>query len=182
MSIFHGGGNKCSKTKQIRNLFVVWLLTGIWHGANWTFIAWGLLYFIFLLLEKETAFGNFISKHKIFAHVYTLLIVNFLWVIFRADGIGQAFDYIRTMLGFSGVDLYSRLTYVYIRENFFYLIFAIILSAGAYNVLCNWIQTQKKGTVPVADFFAEIALVAVFIVSVVYVINGTYNPFIYFNF
>lgn len=164
------------------NLLVVWLLTGVWHGANWTFIIWGLLYFVFLLIEKASFIGSFVEKHKALGHIYTLLIVNFLWVIFRADGVSQAVQYIKTMLGGSLCGFYSGKTFVYIRENIVYLIAAIVFSTSILRNVQLKLQAMNEGIKVIMSVISEIVLIIVFIVSIVYVINGTYNPFIYFNF
>lgn len=94
-----GGSRVKSKTRLVFNLFVVWFLTGIWHGANWTFIVWGLMYFILIALEKLTRFEK---KLGVLGHVYSMFFVVIGWVIFRAENIGQAVQYIATMLDFSG--------------------------------------------------------------------------------
>ncbi|MBQ3291151.1 MAG: MBOAT family protein [Mogibacterium sp.] len=174
-----GGNRTGSSARNYLNLFVVWLLTGIWHGANWTFIAWGLLYFVFLIIEKATQFGRFINDHKVIGHIYTLFVVIMLWVIFRADGIHQAATYIGTMLGIAGADIYSGMTWVYIKENLVYFIFAVALSTDLFARIRN----KREVRISVfADIAGEVCLAAVFAVSIVYIINGTYNPFIYFHF
>lgn len=96
------GGNRCGKWKQIRNLLVVWLLTGLWHGANWTFIVWGLGYFILLMLEKYVPVIGNIGKHW-YGHLYTLFFVILLWVPFRASSLGAAAHYIRGMFSVSNL-------------------------------------------------------------------------------
>lgn len=180
------GGNKTGNpVRNYFNLFVIWLFTGIWHGANWTFIAWGLLFFIFQILEKATPYGKFIDKHRIIGHIYTLLVVNVLWVVFRADGIHQAILYIRTMFGFTNASLYSGQTWVYIKENIVYLFFALALSTDVFVRIrksINHLFENKKWLRSLIDIVGEVCLGIVFIVSIIYIINGTYNPFIYFHF
>ena len=83
-------------SRWILNMLAVWLLTGIWHGANWTFLVWGLFYFCLLMLEKETGFTK---KLKGFSHVYTLVMVMIAWVIFRADNMEMAAEYIGNLFG-----------------------------------------------------------------------------------
>ncbi len=172
-----GGNRTGSAFRNYVNLFVVWFLTGFWHGANWTFIAWGLLYFIALLLEKATAFGAFLKRFKALGHIYTLLVVLLLWVFFRAEGIGQACAYMKTMFGLSGAALYSGQTLVYLRENIVYLLFALLLSA---NVVPKIVLSGKLQRA--IQIIGEVVLAILFAASIVYIINGTYNPFIYFHF
>lgn len=92
------GGNRCSKKRNIFNLFIVWLLTGIWHGANWTFIIWGLVYFVLIVVEK---FIFNIEGKGFLGRIYTLFIVNLLWVMFRSDSLNDAIAYIRRMFGYN---------------------------------------------------------------------------------
>ena len=162
------GGNRCSKRRNIFNLLVVWLLTGIWHGANWTFIIWGFLYFSLLIIEKETPFKKFLNGA--FGHIYTFVMVCLLWVIFRADNIHVAADFLHVM--FAGKQIYSGLTWVYIKENMVYLISAILLSVDV-------IPRIKHSAVNGALGFL---LLVLFFVAIIYIVNGVYNPFIYFNF
>lgn len=93
------GGNRVSKPRHILNIAIVWLFTGIWHGANWTFIIWGMVYCVILLLEKFTNLKTFAEKHKAFGHIYTMLVVVLLWVVFRANSATEAFSYIAAMAG-----------------------------------------------------------------------------------
>lgn len=168
------GGNRCSKARHIMNLFCVWSLTGIWHGANWTFLVWGILYFVFLVIEKYTSLGAFLDKNKAIGQLITLVIVCLLWVIFRADNLNEAVKYISTLFG--GEVFYSGMTWVYIRENIVFLIAAIVLSVTSrFRADIDYQSSVKQ-------YIKESTLVLLFIVSIVYVINGTYNPFIYFNF
>ncbi len=95
-----GGSRVDRKWKLLRNLLVVWLLTGIWHGANWTFIAWGMLYFALLVLEKFCGLGR--GWPAWLGHGYTLLMVNFAWVLFRAEDLGAAARYLAAMFGANG--------------------------------------------------------------------------------
>lgn len=176
------GGNRTGSTfRNYVNLFAVWFLTGFWHGANWTFIAWGLLYFFALLLEKATAFGTFLKQHKVLGHFYTLLVVLLLWVFFRADGIGQALVYIATMFGLSGAAPYSGQTWIYLKENIIYLLFALLLSSNVIHLLRAKTAPYRK-LQTATQVVGEMVLALLFVISIVYIINGTYNPFIYFHF
>ena len=109
-----GGSRVDSRAKHIRNLFVVWLLTGIWHGANWTFLAWGLFYFVLLVLEK---YGHLGRGWPVWAKwLFTFLMVNFAWVLFRADSLAAAGQYLQAMFGL-GAGGWDDLTALYLREN-----------------------------------------------------------------
>ena len=108
-----GGSRVSSKAKHIRNLFVVWLLTGIWHGANWTFIAWGLFYFVLLVLEKYGHLGR--GWPAVCRWLFTFLMVNFAWVLFRADSLGEAAGFLAAMFG-RGAGLWSDEAGLFLRE------------------------------------------------------------------
>lgn len=167
-----GGG---TKYRNYFNLFVVWLLTGIWHGANFTFIIWGVFYFVLLVFEKNFNLKPFFESHTVLGRVYTLLAVLFAWVLFRADSVSTALLYIRSMFTFSNNDL--GLAFVYLKENCAFVIAAILLSLGIYKGIAKYEEKYR-----VIEVICEVLLTTVFVISIVYVINGTYNPFIYFNF
>jgi len=160
------GGSRVKKSRLFLNLFIVWMLTGIWHGANWTFIVWGFGYFIFLALEK---FVPIISKMpKPLAHIYTMLIVVCLWVVFRANSLKEAADYLCVMGGF--VNQFNEEFWFYLNSLKLYLLFGILFCFP----VAKWLKTKS----PVYDF----AYIILFSFCVMSVIKGGYNPFIYFNF
>ena len=168
------GGSRVKKPRMIFNLFVVWLLTGLWHGSNWTFIAWGLFYFIFIGLEKLT---NLEKKKfpKFLGHIYTLLLVLIGWVLFRSDSISYAFTYLKSML-LASEDGWST-TLIYLKENWAVLLVGV-LACLPLDIWLGKLIKNDNVKLTVRSFF----IILVFIVSVTYVVKGTYNPFIYFNF
>lgn len=169
------GGNRVGRAVHIRNMFVVWLLTGIWHGANWTFLLWGFIYFVFLLLEKYTGFVQKIGK--VSAHIYTLLVVMICWVIFRADSIGAAGNYLRTMFGFGASGSMDEKFLFYIGNFKVWLVVSVI---GCIP----WAAKLQKhfGENPLWQFGKELAKIVILLISISYLLRGTYNPFVYFNF
>ena len=106
------GGNRCGTGRNILNLFIVWFLTGLWHGANYTFVLWGMMYFCLLVFERLTGFykakGNAISIFKWF---YTIFFVVTGWVIFRSDSIKDAFEFIRKMFGLNGNPVFDGIIF-----------------------------------------------------------------------
>ncbi|MBE6023577.1 MAG: MBOAT family protein [Cellulosilyticum sp.] len=176
------GGNRGSKLNHLRNILIVWTLTGIWHGANWTFIAWGFFFGVILIIEKFTGLGKLMSQSKVIGHVYTLFLILISWVLFRADSIGQALSYIGHMFGIGDTPLSNDLTHLYFTDNLYILVIGILtalpfskLARERYQILSPAMQKVVKG-------LAMIALIVLFFVSVSYLVKGTYNPFIYFNF
>jgi len=176
------GGNRVGKWKHVRNIFVVWLLTGIWHGANWTFMAWGVYFGILLIIEKYTGLGELMGKSKVIGHVYTLVLVLFSWVLFRADSINIAFSYIGSMFGRNTVGLSSDMTVLYFKENIMVLIVGALASAPFSQWAKKWIESKEVKVQNVAKVLEMIILAIFFLLAVSFLVKGTYNPFIYFNF
>lgn len=171
-----GGSRVKSKGRLIFNLFIVWLLTGIWHGANWTFIVWGLMYFVLLVIEKLTGLHK-TSKLKVVRYIYTILFVVLGWVIFRADTLNDAMNYLGVMFGSNGV-LIDNFTAFYCKENIVYFIAGLICCTPLIRYIYNK-TINKNRIVPV---LVVLSLMIIAFLSVIYIIKGTYNPFIYFNF
>lgn len=175
-----GGSRVSSAGRHIRNLFVVWLLTGIWHGANWTFLAWGLFYFALLVLEKYAHLGR--GWPTGLRWLFTMAMVNFGWVLFRADSLGAAGRYLGAMLGLGG-GLWDERACFYLLENLPVLAAAVLFSAPVELRLRDKLYGGGlKRLSPLWDACYAVLLLLVVIVSASYVVKGTYNPFIYFNF
>lgn len=171
-----GGSRVKTKFRLFFNLFVVWFLTGLWHGANWTFIIWGLIYFTLISFEKIIKFEKR-NIPKVLCYIYTMVFVLFGWIIFRSDSLGQAIDYIGQMFNFSGILLDSTAK-LYFTENIFILILGILCSFPIVKVVdkywtkCLWLKKSL--------YF--IGMIMILLISLAYTVKGTYNPFIYFKF
>lgn len=177
-----GGSRVKNQDFMVRNMFLVWLLTGIWHGANWTFIFWGLYYFVFQLAER---FFEYPQKMKIpfFKHVYTLLVVNTAWVIFRADDLYQAGRFFMNMLGLNNNGFYSDLAVMLLRENWVFLVLGIIFSMPVARRMNELLYKNPDSKInKIYTVLYPIGMLLLLIVSVSYLASGSYNPFIYFNF
>ncbi|MCI8648120.1 MAG: MBOAT family protein [Firmicutes bacterium] len=174
-----GGSRVKSRGRHIFNLFVVWLCTGIWHGANWTFILWGLMYFVLLTFEKFSCFqinGNS-RKTGWCKHIYAMFFVIMGWVIFRAENIHVAAEYYGTMFGGGTAPFVDNAFVEYISQYAVYILAGILFSTP--------IMKKAEKRIP-QNWFTDLAYAAVimgiFIISVSFIVKGTYNPFIYFNF
>ena len=171
-----------SYRKHLRNLFVVWLLTGLWHGANWTFVFWGLGYFLLLCLEHYGKLGQGWPAPLQWA--YTFLMVDLLWVVFRSDTLGYAGGFLLTMLGLSGTGTTDPAAGLYLRENFWPLLAAVVFATP----FALWLRRKldslhtKRDLSLVWDVSYALGLVCVGVVAVCFLVKGTYNPFIYFRF
>ena len=174
------GGNRVSTGRWVLNLFVVWGLTGLWHGAAWNFVIWGLYHGTLLLLEKF-ALSKILSKAPAFmSHVYVLLLVIVSMVIFNAADMGQAMQYIGGMFGLGGVNLMSQLTGYYLRSYSLLFIFAFI---GATPVVKRAaVKMQNSVNAKVMDFAEPLILAGLLILVTAYLVDGSFNPFLYFRF
>lgn len=177
------GGSRVGYVRMVFNLFVVWLLTGVWHGANYTFIAWGLWYFCLLLLEKLIIKPE---KNKSFIircvwQIITLLAINFGWVIFNSASISGGIKFCKAMVGcYAGKMTIDSTVIRYFREYGWYILLGIILATPLREKLDNYFdKTKFKNVYEVGQ---AIMYGLLFLWSVSFILLGAHNPFIYFNF
>ncbi len=169
------GGNRVSKGRWVFNTLVVWMLTGLWHGAAWNFILWGLLYAAFLLLEK---FVPFLQKMPdILRRTYTLLIVLLGFVLFNATTLQEALSDIGGMFGLNGVPLITAETLYYLRS---YAVLFIVGILGSTVVVKNAAQRLEHKSI--GAVLEPIVLIALLLVCTAYLVDGSFNPFLYFRF
>lgn len=174
------GGNRVSKPKWFFNIFVVWFLTGFWHGADWTFIVWGLYFAIFLILEK-LLYLKYLEKSKILSRVYLLVVVGISFVIFNATDIKEAISYIGGMFGAGGVPLVSTEFFYYLKS------FGITLGIGLIGctpIVKKTVEKIKENAIggKIIAVIEPISLIALLIVMTAYLVDGSFNPFLYFRF
>lgn len=174
------GGNRVSHKRLLINLLVVWLLTGVWHGANWTFIFWGFYYYLFLVLEKTLH----IEEKKIpniIRHLGTMFIVMIGWVIFKSASMTDAVHYLMGMAGLRGNVFINDTAVLYLKENTVILILAAVLCTPILKKIrlyaYRW-HFPKTGIAIIKILF----LSAILLFSISFLVKGSYNPFIYFNF
>ena len=184
------GGNRLGIEVQIVNLFIVWSLTGLWHGAGWNFVIWGLYYFVILMLEKLFLLKVLDKIPGVFCHIYTLFIVVVGWVIFACENFGKLRVYIKALFGIgvsviNDVDIYYGYTHL--------ILFIILITASTKLPVITMSFIKKKlassfkvfkGSFGEQFFFWCSGLFCVFILilSVVLLVGGSYNPFLYFRF
>lgn len=168
------GGNRVSRAKWIRNILAVWLLTGLWHGAAWNFVLWGLLYAAFLLLEK---FVPAITRlPRLLRHSYVLLVVIAGFVLFNAESLSQAAGDFGGLLGFGGIPFINQPTLYYLKSNAVLLITGIIGATPLCKILYCRLRQSVRDTVKI------VALPALLIICSAYLVDGSFNPFLYFRF
>ncbi len=175
-----GGSRVSSKDKVIRNLLVVWVLTGIWHGANWTFVFWGLMNFCFIAIEKTINFEKLRIPNWT-KHLYAMLIIVIGWVIFRSNNLQEAGTYINYMFGNSGFT--SDTAFMFIKEFSVFFLAAIIFSFPIAKKI-NHMNIEKSFPLMtwLITILYPITMMGLFIICLTYLVKGSYNPFIYFNF
>ncbi|MBR6617505.1 MAG: MBOAT family protein [Oscillospiraceae bacterium] len=172
------GGNRGSKLKWLRNILIVWLLTGFWHGAAWNFIVWGLFFAVFLVAEKLFLL-KYLQKSKVLSHIYVLLLAIVSFVIFGAADMGQAWQELLGMAGLRGLPLVSAEALYYLRSYAFILILGCVGATPLPKKLASLAQ-EKAGTVMA---IAEPVVLAAFLLTATsYLVNGSFNPFLYFRF
>lgn len=178
------GGNRVSQGKLIRNILLVWLLTGFWHGAAWNFIAWGLYFGLLLMLEKFVI-GNYLKKlWRPLQHIYALLFIILGWLLFRAETLSYAIDYFVVMFGLSGQQIISSQALYYIFEYKVEFIIATIVAMPVYPLLQEKLVNMKNKTLSITInyYVKHFILIALVGICIMYLINSTFNPFIYFRF
>ena len=171
------GGNKVSKIKWLRNILVVWMLTGIWHGADWNFIIWGLYFGLILILEK-VLIGKYIEKlPKFLSRIYVLLIVMISFIIFSGENSKQIFEHLGGLIGYKDIPFVSQESLYYFKS---YLIVLLIGVIGSTPIMKNLLSKDKlKQLVNIAE---PVFLMFILLLSTSYIIDGSFNPFLYFRF
>ena len=175
------GGNRKGTIILVRNIFIVWALTGIWHGANWTFVIWGLMFGIMLIIEKL-----FLTKHlekmpSILQRIYVLFTVMISFIIFNANSIGEAWNNIIGLFGANGESLINASTVYYLKS---YLVVLVIAIIGSTPLLKNIIEKLKTKTNAnkIINLLEPIAMASILIIVTAYLVDNSYNPFLYFRF
>lgn len=184
------GGNRVGKGRQYINLIAVFFLTGLWHGAHWNFLAWGLFHGFFLLLERIFLEKFLARTWKPLANLYTLLVVMFAWVLFRSAYLSAAFNYWRAMFDFNLTLEKMNLFLSFMnRELYLALAFAVLGSFGFFSLLHRHLQTLLTKNQLYSGFltvtyhiFSAMFYGGIFALCWLYLISGTYNPFIYYQF
>lgn len=174
------GGNRVCFARHLCNILIVWILTGLWHGAAWNFIMWG-IYFSFLLILEKLWLLKFLKRHKLCRHIYVLLAVLISFVLFDASDLQQAFFYIRTMFTANGYPLVCTQSMYYLRSYSFILCIAIIAATPVPKKI--WNTLIQNHTCDTLMILAEpLLLVILLLVCTAFLVDGSFNPFLYFRF
>ncbi|MBR6567067.1 MAG: MBOAT family protein [Clostridia bacterium] len=169
------GGNRVSPVRHIFNIFVVWFLTGFWHGAGWNFIIWGVYYAVILIAEK-LFYGKFLEKHRIFSHIYVTVITLISFTIFNRENMADMASYFRLMFGLDGAPLITAETLYYLKS---YAVIILAAAAGSTPVM-------KKLAYKIPEraryILTPLFIIGIVILSTAYLVDGSFNPFLYFRF
>lgn len=182
---FPMGGNRKGTGRTILNLFVVWLLTGLWHGASWNFVLWGLYFFVFIALEK-LFFGKVLEKMpKIFRHAYLLAVVYFGWILFRFRRLPLVWVVLKGLFGANGNAFTSFEAKTMWQNYIFFLIVAVLATTPLLKMLAKIPTAKRFRDKPVAGIYGYpqvFAVAAIIILSTFALVGNSYNPFLYFQF
>ena len=179
------GGNRLGKAKHLRNIMIVWLLTGFWHGASWNFLFWGLYFGVILMIEKLVLL-QWLEKLPAFVrHLYTMVLVLFSWVIFAFEDTKAMVVYLKAMIGLGGAGIYNTDT-LYLMTSYGVLLLILILGCTSYpKQLALKLQKrlEKRTSGQVCSAALNVLFVCgVFLLSLAYLVSASYNPFLYFRF
>ena len=176
------GGNRCSKLKHMRNIFVVWLLTGLWHGAAWTFVLWG-LWFCLLLLGEKFLWGKYLEKlPSLIRWTYTMFAVILSWVLFRSVDLGQAWAYLGAMFGQTPGLAQDGQALYYLLQFWPEWVLALIAFLPVKQWLQSWLEARGSAGQAVALWAPRVLALGLLALSYLELVTGSFNPFIYFQF
>ncbi|WP_372635463.1 MBOAT family protein [Cohnella sp.] len=173
------GGSRVARWEMYRNLFIVWTLTGLWHGASWTFAAWGLYFGVLIALEKA-GLEKLLSKLFPLNHAVVLVLVMMGWVFFRADDFGYATAFMASMFNWRGNGLFDAQALSLLYMNWHYLILAVIAATPLFSKLRELRSSPRLGGIQAAASF--VFYFTLFAEVILHLINSSYNPFLYFRF
>lgn len=177
------GGNRKGRGRQIFNIFIVWMLTGIWHGAGYNFVLWGLWFALFLILEKVFLEKILSALPKLVGRIYTWLVVIFGWVLFALDTPSQSFLYIRALLGLEGGAVFDGQALFLLGEYAALFAVAAVSSTPLVNIIVNNVKSRRNGySVAVYRFCEKLFIPVLLILSIAFIVEASYNPFLYFRF
>lgn len=174
------GGSRVGKVRLLLNLFIVWFLTGFWHGAEWNFVLWGLFFFVFLSLEK-LCFGKFLKKTKLLGHIYTLVLVTVSFAIFSGNNLTEALARVGGLFGAGGIPFVS-FEWAYQLKNYAVVLIIAIIGATPLPKMTVSCLKGKKHFCTVIDVLEIPVLLAILAAVTAFLADGSFNPFLYFRF
>ena len=174
------GGNRVSKIKWLRNIMIVWSLTGLWHGASWNFVIWGLMFGVLLVIEKFFLYKWLEKIPQLFSRLYVLIIVLISWIIFDAMSMSEITSRLAIMFGFGNVPLINAEAIYYIKSYLGIFIIGLIGATPVIKILVEKLKNTKLSNV--LNILEPVMHVALLILVTAYLVDGSFNPFLYFRF
>ncbi len=179
------GGNRKGSRRTIINLFIVWALTGLWHGSSWNFVFWGLYYFIFLVLEKKVLLKKLEKLPGFIGHIYAMAVVYFGWIIFKFTDLSYLGHMLKGMFGLNHNGFVNLEVVMTFKNNIFFIIVAVIACTPLAKELYKW-MCRKCKTVVIFKYLRRIIEIAgpvlLLLVATMALVGNSYNPFLYFQF
>lgn len=173
------GGNRVGKWGLVRNILVVWMLTGLWHGASWNFVLWGLYFGVILLIEK-LFLGKFIRKlPNILQWLYAFLLIVFGWVLFEMNSLPAIGNFFAAMFGLNGAGFANRQSVYLVLSNAAVILLSVVCATMLPRRVFSWLRSKWKNGANGIRLTTELVL---FFICLCYLVTSTYNPFLYFNF
>lgn len=174
------GGSRVTPFKRYRNIFIVWMITGLWHGASWNFVLWGLYFAVLLVIEKAFLL-KILDKHKIIGHIYTIFLVLISFIIFNETSVSSIVFFLKNMFGLTHLPI-SNLETIYYLKNYIGVIFVSIIAS------IPWLKIFKKKIsnsilyTKIVSVIEPICYILLFIITTSYIVDESFNPFLYFRF
>ena len=175
------GGNRKGLSRQLVNISIVWILTGLWHGASWNFVMWGVYYGIILIIEKLGLLKVLEKCPAAVGHIYSLILIVIGWVIFAVDDMGKVAAYLGMMLGSSQIFIDDAFVYFF-ESRIWLLIACVIGSTPLPKIVCSIIAEKLEDREVLLGTIETVLFMGIFALSMAFLVSGSYNPFLYFRF
>lgn len=175
------GGNRKGIARQLVNISIVWILTGLWHGASWNFVMWGVYYGIILIVEKLGLLKVLQKCPSVIGHLYSLVLIVIGWVIFAIDDMGAVISYISMMFGSSGCFIDDAFLY-FIQSRVWLVIACIIGSTPLPKLVCNAVAQKLADRELLLSVLETALMMGILVLAIAFLVSGSYNPFLYFRF
>lgn len=175
------GGNRKGLSRQLINISIVWILTGLWHGASWNFVMWGVYYGIILIIEKLGLLKVLEKCPAVVGHIYSLILIVIGWVIFAVDDMGKVAVYLGMMLGSSQIFIDDAFVYFF-ESRIWLLIACVIGSTPLPKIVCSIIAEKLEDREVLLGTIETVLFMGIFALSMAFLVSGSYNPFLYFRF
>ncbi len=178
------GGSRAGQLITYRNLFIVWAITGIWHGASWNFALWGLYFGVIIAIEKAGLLKLLERVHPFFQHFYLLFLILMSWILFVFEDLGEGIQYAKVMFGLSSNLVYDTQFFYYLYTNIILLIIAALASTPILKFLRDKMQSRWPVSIsrPVETIVPYVGFVVILFLSTAYLVDESFNPFLYFRF